>query len=149
MTTTVVLSNMPSSASDVSVKLLDQSKLVLEKTVIGTDGSIVATFVYADGDPTTPTTVVARIASSAKTGLTYNSITLETIQIVTVDSIVTETQPLSVTIGWNTPGIMEDAGSVLDMIGTGFSLCFNGVTSKVPNEGIIDKMNRSLVAALF
>jgi len=150
MATVVTLGNMPTSATDVAVKLLDQSKLALQSSQKSPDGSTVsADYVYADGDYGIETTVSARVQSDVKNNVIRTSIRLRTIQTVTVDSVQTESEPIEVILSWNTPGRYEDPTKVLAMIGTAYGLAFNGVTTKVPNEGIIGKLNRSLVAGLY
>lgn len=150
MTTTVALANMPSSATDVAVKFLDQTKLKLRSQAASPDGlTFSSEYVYADGDPSKETTVSARVQSDVKNNVTRNSLRLRTVQTVTVDSVVTETAPIEIVISWNVPGIMEDSAAVLAMLGTAYSLCFNGVTTKVPNTGTFDAINRGLVGQLF
>lgn len=148
MTTSVALANMPTPATDVTLGLLDQSKL-RAKSVEKLSNGIRSIYSYADGDPTTPTVVTVTQTYDAKNGIVGTSVKLETVQTVTVDSEVTEVSPVSVTVAFNTPGQMEDADAVLDMIGTAFSLLFDGVTSKVPNTGIIDALNFGLTGDLY
>jgi hypothetical protein len=74
---------------------------------------------------------------------------MKTVQTVTVDSVVTEVAPVIASFSLTIPGASEDTASILAMVGTLYSLTFNGVTSKVPNTGTIDALNRGLVAGLF
>jgi hypothetical protein len=74
---------------------------------------------------------------------------LKTVETVTVDSVVTETQPVIVSMAWSTPGATEDTAKLMAMLGTIFGLTFNGVTTKVPNLGILDKTNRGVVDNLY
>jgi hypothetical protein len=66
-----------------------------------------------------------------------------------VDDVVKESAPIVVSMIWTTPGPAEDVAKVLAMIGTCYSLAFNGVTSKVPNEGIVGALNRGLADNLY
>jgi hypothetical protein len=142
---------MPTTgATDVAVKFLDQTKLLPRAEKASADGSeYTCEYVYADGDPTFETTVFARVTTDVKNNRVSHTLRLRTVQTVTTDSVIMEQEPLDVTLFWTTPGRMEDSGKVLDMIGTAYSLAFNGVTSKVPNSGIIDALNRSLVGNLY
>jgi hypothetical protein len=147
MTTTVSLANMPSSPTDVAVNFLNQANLV-RRSLTPTSNGISAEYVYAAGDPTLETTVLLS-TQVGKDGALRTSISLKTVQIVTVDSVITETAPIIVSMAWTTPGATEDTAKILAMLGTCFGLAFNGVTSKVPNTGIIDKTNRGLVDNLY
>jgi hypothetical protein len=150
MTTSVALANMPSTPTDVAVKFLDQSLLKLRSSIVTPDGSTYsAEYVLASGDPTQETTVVVRVQTDVKNNVIRNTIRLRTVQIVTVDSVVTETAPVEVVLGWNVPGSIENTAVIMAMIGTAYSLSFNGVTTKVPNTGILDALNRSLLGSLY
>jgi hypothetical protein len=81
--------------------------------------------------------------------LIRSSITLSTTQVVLVDDVETERAEVFATLTFVTPGRMEDAGDVLDMIGTLYSLAFNGVTSKVPNTGVIDSLNFGILDDIY
>jgi hypothetical protein len=148
MTTAVTLANMPSSASDVAVNLIDQTKLLARKTEQTALG-LVTEFVYSAGDPNTPTVVSALYNVNAKTGVIRHSLTLTTVQTVTVDSVVTEVAPLSITLMWDTPGVYEDSAAILAAIGSVYSLAFDSLVSKVPQTGVVDAFNRGLTQKLF
>lgn len=149
MTTVVALANIPtSSPTDVAVYFLNQALLSRRKSTV--DGNSITTeYVYTGGVAQTPTTVLVTVDTNVKTNTVRTSISLRTVQTVTVDDIVTETEPVIVTISWTMPGSSEDTSKILGMIGTLYSLTFNGVTTKVPNSGTIDKLNRSIVDSLF
>lgn len=148
MTTTVSLANMPSSPTDVAVNFLNQANLV-RRALNTQPNSISAEYVYAAGDPTLESTVLVTSTVNAKDGSLRTSISLKTIQTVDVDSVVSEVAPVIVTMAWTTPGPTENTAKILAMLGTCFGLAFNGVTTKVPNTGIIDKTNRGLVDNLY
>lgn len=148
MTTTVSLANMPSSPSDVAVNFLNQANLRRRSFKV-TEGSIAAEYVYAAGDPTKETTVLVQTQVNTKSNTLRTSFSLKTVQVVTVDSIATEEAPVIATISWVTPGAAEDTAKILAMLGTLFGLTFNGVTTKVPNTGIIDAVNRGIVDDLY
>jgi hypothetical protein len=150
MTTTVVLANMPASATDVAVKVLDQTKIRRVKLAVSDNGrTILADYVYKNGDPTTPTTIRIQQTVDPVKNLIRSSITLSTTQVVLVDDVETERAEVFATLTFVTPGRMEDAGDVLDMIGTLYSLAFNGVTSKVPNTGVIDSLNFGILDDIY
>jgi hypothetical protein len=150
MSTTVTLANMPSSYTDVSVAILDQTKLSLRTARQTEDGlSFSADYVYTDGDPTIETVVAVRINVDVKTGIVRNSIRLSTVSSVVVDSLDPVVTPIDTLVAWNTYGPMADADKVLRMLGSAFSLAFDGVTSKVPNGGIFDAANWKLIHNLY
>lgn len=149
MTTVVTLVNMPaSSPTDVAVQVLDQSKLKKLEPEPLPNGVLRSVYVYDDGDPTVDTTVSYQVAPDTKKGTIRNSILLRTTQIVVVDSVEIERQPIEASLVWITPGRCEDPAKVLSMLGTLYSLAFDGVTTKVPNDGIIGSINRSITAVI-
>jgi hypothetical protein len=148
MSTTVGLSNMPSSTTDVAVAFLNQANLRERKS--SQQGNQISTeYVYASGDPTYETSVLVTSALDEKNNVLRSSISLRTVQTVTVDSVVTEVDQVIASLSWTTPGRTEDTTKVLAMLGTLYSLAFNGVTSKVPNTGTIDAINRGITEGLF
>lgn len=151
MTTTAVLVNMPtSSPTDVAVYLLDQTKLTLKSEVASADGRTnTATYVYADGSLAYETLVIVTSSRNLKTGVLNTSIRLTTVQTVAVDSLPIELTPIEVVIAWNVTGPVMDATALLRMIGTAYSLAFDGVTSKVPNGGIIGALARGLTHEIY
>lgn len=148
MTTTVSLTNMPSSPTDVAVNFLNQANLIRRSLTVAANG-ISAEYVYAAGDPTLETSVLVSSQANSASNTLRTQISLKTVQVVSVDSVVTETAPVIATISWTVPGASEDTAKVLAMLGTLYGLAFNGVTSKVPNTGIIDKTNRGIVDNLY
>jgi len=151
MTTTVSLANIPtSSPSDTALYFLDQTKLSLQKQIVSADKlTQTAYYVFADGDPNTPTLVTVTRREDLSQGLIHHTIRLETVQTVTVDSVVTEQANASATIGFSVPGPMEDDDQIIAFVGSAFSCLFNGVTTKVPNAGIIAKMNFGVINDLY
>jgi len=149
MTTTVGVTFTPLSVVDVSVGFLDQTKLRLRKNIVNADGSRIAEYIYAYGDPTAETVVIVRSGINTKTGVVSNSVLLRATQVVTVDSVITETAPLEFSLNWNTPGAAEDTTLIRTMMNAAYSLCFDGVVSKVPQLGIIDAINRGIVSDLY
>lgn len=149
MTTTVALANMPSSPTDVSVNFLNQANLKLRSSQFASGGAIQSEYVYAAGDPTTETSVLVSVNPDTKNNVQRISISMKTVQTVTVDSVVTEVAPVIASISLTIPGASEDTAKILAMVGTLYSLTFNGVTSKVPNTGTIDALNRGITTDLF
>jgi hypothetical protein len=148
MTTTVALANMPSSPTDVSVNFLNQSNLK-QRSFSVANGATQCEYVYAAGDPTTETSVLVTVAPNVKDNTLRITISMKTVEVVTVDSVVTETAPIIASFSLTLPGASEDTAKVLAMVGTLYSLTFNGVTSKVPNTGIIDSLNRGIASGLY
>jgi len=149
MTTVVTLENLPSASPiDVSVLSLDQTKLVLQATEKLANGGIRSEYVYNDGDPNVDTTVSYQVIPDIKKGTVRTSVRIATTQVVTVDSVETERAPFECTIFWINPGRSEDPGKILDAIGTLYSLTFDGVTTKVPNEGTIGLLNRQVTEVI-
>jgi hypothetical protein len=151
MTTVVSLGNIPtSSPQDVSVYLLNQANLTFQKQVVSSDGlTVAAYYVYASGDPSSDTLVTVTQRQAPNQGLVHTTVRLETMQTVTVDSVVTEERLIACTLGISTPGTMEDTAKVLSMIGSTFSLFFGGLTSKVPDADVINKMNFGVINSLY
>lgn len=67
---------------------------------------------------------------------------------MTVDGDETERAPIEANMFWITPGRSEDPSAVLSMLGSLFSLAFDGLTSKVPNDGTINALNRGATEIL-
>jgi hypothetical protein len=150
MTTVLAAANMPSSAVDTSVRPLDQTKIKFKGSALLADGyTREATYVYFDGDPTVDTLVTIRHGVTPKTGRMSVSVKLSTIQTVTVDSLLTETAPISVSVTWDNPGISEDPSVILKMIGTAFSLWYDGLTTKEPKTGVISLLNKGLIEGVY
>jgi hypothetical protein len=150
MTTTVDLANLPSTPTDVAVNFMAFSSLAKTKEFVSANGlRAEASYVLASGDPTTPMTVQVSQRTDLEKGVVHSTISLTTIQTVTVDDVVTEVQPITVNIGVSAPGIMEDAADVLALIGSCYSLWFKTVTSKVPDAVVIGKINRGILASLY
>lgn len=149
MTKVVTLANMPASYSDVSVDLLDQTKLELQDSQTFANGDILATYILNDGSQEYTTKVEVRISYDAKRGVTKNSIRLTTNEVVTENSVELSNSPAEVQLSWALPGPQYDTRAVMRMIGSAYSLAFNGVTTKVPNLGILDAITRGLVANLY
>jgi len=151
MTTTVTLDNMPSTTpSDVAVYFLDQTKLVLKSQVTSDGGNKIASvYSYADGSLAVDTLVTVNHARNLKTGVVNTSIRLATSQTVQVDDLPAEITPIEVVVAWNYTGAVLDAAALLRMIGTAYSLAFNGVTSKVPNGGVMGALARGLTHDLY
>lgn len=149
MTKVVTLANMPASYSDVSVDLLDQTKLELQDSQTFANGDILATYILNDGSQEYTTKVEVRVSYDAKRGVTKNSIRLTTNEVVTEGSVELSNSPAEVQLSWALPGPQYDTRAVMRMIGSAYSLAFNGVTTKVPNLGILDAITRGLVANLY
>lgn len=148
MTTVVALANMPSTPTDVAINFLNQALLRRRKFTVVND-TLQAEYVLASGDPTTETSVLVSVQTNQKNDTIRSSVSLKTVQTVTVDDILTETAPVVASLTWTTPGPAEDTAKIMAMLGTLFALAFNGVTTKVPNTGIIDALNRGIVDDLY
>lgn len=148
MTVSVELANMPTSGTDVSVKLMTYASLKKRKTLISGNQQTTE-YIYSVGDVGTPTTVSVLVEANPKTNTVRHSIQLTTVQTVTTDSVVTEVEPVTATLSWVTPGVYEDSAKISDMLGTLFGLTFKSLTTKVPNTGVLDDLNRSITESLY
>jgi hypothetical protein len=151
MTTVVTVENQPTgSATDVAVDFLDKTDLKLKSQTSSANGLInTATFVLADGSELVETKVIVKTDADVINNVLRCSIRLITDQVVTVDGEEAERAPIEAVIAWNTPGRWEDSAKVIKFIGTAYSLVMNGVTTKVPNTGILSTMNRGLLSQIF
>ena len=149
MTTTVTWQNMPTSPTDVAVKFLDQSKLEQRSLSISANGLVrQGEYVYNDGSLAYSTTVSVQVVTDPKTGITRNSIRLSTDISIDVDGVVT-VEPVEASVGWAVKGTVRDIDKLSAMLGTAYALAFNGVTTKVPNTGIMSAVSRQLVSELY
>lgn len=151
MTTVVTVANQPTgSPTDVAIDFLDQTDLKLKDSTLSNNGLVgTATYILMDGSELDETKVIVRVEADLKNNQLRCSIRLITDQVVTVDDEVTERAPLEAIIAWNTPGRWEDSAKLIKFIGTAFGLTMNGVTTKVPNTGILSSMNRGLLSQVF
>jgi len=150
MTTVVSFANMASSPIDVSLYPLDQTKIQWSGQEISADRlTKTDTYAYAYGDPEAKTRIVVIRRDDPKKGLVHMTIRLETLQTVVVDDILVESIVATATVSCSMPGAMQDTAKALTFIGAAFSLFFNGVTTKVPNTGIIDSMNFGITTDLY
>lgn len=151
MTTVVTLENIPTtSPADTALYFLDQTKLSFQKQIVSNDKlTTQAYYIYAYGDPNKPTLVTVTRREDPNQGLIHHTIRLDTIQTVTVDDEVTEEAHAAATVGFSVPGAMENDDLIIAFVGSAFSLLFDGVTSKVPNAGIIAKMNFGVINDLY
>jgi len=150
MTITTSVANQPSSASDVAVKFFDQTKFTVTKdSQVLPSGEIFSEYVLNDGSTKVSTLATVR-HTPQKDGSVSHSIKVSS-EYSEVDSVLGDLvrAPVSVTIAWNAPALVEDPGVLLDLIGSAYSLCFDGVTTKVPNEGTIGKLQRAVTGSLF
>lgn len=149
MSTTVVISNLPTNPVDVSVHRFTTGDFKSRPGFIDKDGSYVQEYVFTGGDQTIETAVVYRTLQEAKTGIKRSSVRLRSVQTVTTDSVVTESAPIDVVIGWNTQGPYEDAAAVMKMIGCAFGLTFGTLSSKVPQIEVVGALNRGTLGGLL
>lgn len=151
MTRTVEIVNLPTaSATDVAIKFFDQLILEESKTFVIDKGLNTATeYILETGSALNKTSVVVRVVVDPVTGRINNSIRLTTDQVIAIDGVVTETKPVEVVLAWNIPNASEDTRDLMDLISGVFALAFNGVTTKVPNLGTLNAINRGRTSGLF
>jgi len=149
MTTGVVLSNIPTNPVDVSVNRFTSGDFKLRRVFSDTDGSLVGEYLFAAGDPTIETSAQYRVSIADKQGIVRNSLRLRTTSTVTTDSVVTEVAPVDVIISWTNRGPYEDPSAIMKMIGSAFSLTFGTLSSKVPQNEVVNALNRSLLGAIL
>lgn len=149
MATTYELKNMPlTTPTDVAVYFLDQSKLVQLETdpnVKLPAGTVEQRYALNDGALGDKTVVSVR-SLMTKSGFIRNSVMLETENVTLVDGVETARTPVTVTVAWSHEGTVTDASALMRMIGTAYSLTFNGVVTKVPQTGLLTKLSRRIVA---
>lgn len=150
MTTTVTWYNLPTAPTDVAVKFLDQTKLEQRSLTLSPDGFTKrAEYVYADGSLAYSTLVSVQCALDPKSGITRNSVRLSTVITVDVDGVITAEEPIEVSMNWNVKGSVRDIDKLSALLGACYSLTFNGVTTKVPNTGILSAISRQITHELF
>lgn len=137
------------SASDVAIHLFDQSKLEYKETVKDRN-SITATYVYADGTGAPSETYVElkSIVDVAK-DVIIQSITLTTIQTITVDSEIASQTPFSIKLQWTQSVRFFDPALTMSWIGAAFSLAFPSLDTKVPTTGTLGKFNNDLLNGVY
>jgi hypothetical protein len=149
MSTVVVWANKPTSPTDVAVNFFDQTKLTLRSQSFDSKLSLYqAEYVLSDGSPLTETTVSAQARINTDKSVRF-SLLVRTVRTVTIDSVLAESGNADITIAWTVPSIQDDAAATISMIGSAFALLFNGVTTKVPNTGIISELQRFVVNQLY
>jgi len=150
MTTTIAYSNKPTAtATDVAIKMFDQSDLELRQNSYDPKtNAFLAEYVLNDGDRARPTTVSA-IARVNKDLSVFYSLKVRTYRTVTVDSVIKEDEPADFNISWSQASLQDDITAVLAMLGAAYGLLMDGVTTKIPNEGVIGKFNLALVTGLY
>lgn len=149
MPTVVAYLNKPTTPTDVAVNFIDQSALELRQSTFDVkSATYTAEYVLNSGDVTRNTTVSALVRLNKDFSVFY-SLKLRTIRTVTVDSVITEEAPADFNISWSLPSIQDDGAAVNAMLGAAYGLTMNGVTTKVPNTGIVGALSRALVAQLY
>jgi hypothetical protein len=84
-----------------------------------------------------------------KSGITRNSVRLSTVITVDVDGIITAEEPIEVSMNWSVKGAVRDIDKLSALLGTAYGLTFDGVTTKVPNTGILSAISRQITAELY
>jgi hypothetical protein len=148
MTKSVSLANMPGPTADVTIPRITQGELRFRANELK-GNQFTAEYVLANGDPTTETTVLVTTSADTKSNTLRTSISLRTVQTVTVDSVVTEVAPVVVSLTWTTPGASEDTSKLMEMIGACYGLVFHDITAKAPTLSTLDSLNRGIVNGLY
>lgn len=151
MTTTQALANMPATtATDVAVYFLDQTLLKYRKDLSDPSKNLIAAeYVYASGDPDLETTVLVQYQLDVQKNVQRVTLSLKTVQTIDVDGTIVESEPAIASITVTSPGRYVGVGQYARMIGTLYGLTMNGVTTKVPNTGILENLNRGLASKLY
>lgn len=146
----VTLNNMPTSVTDVSVTLLDQSKLSELTTVKSADNNTVtSTYTYAGSSALFNTSVVVQSQYIPKDDICRHSIRLITTETNDASGVAV-TRPIEALLAWNTPGrFMGDSTKVLAMLGAVYSLSFKTLVSKVPQPEWIRMVDLPNPAKLY
>lgn len=149
MSTTESMAISLPSATDVAVKLLDQSKLEFKGSTV-TANSISSTYVYADGSGgPSKTTVVLKSIVDANKDVIIQSVELSTERTVTTDSVVVSQAPFIVKMQWTSSMRFFDAALVMSWLGAAWSLTFPTLATKVPTTGTLGKFNDDLLQDVF
>lgn len=147
---TVTLANQPSTPADVAINHFTYANFLRTSEIASADGTRKeAIYELTTGDATKPTIVTVTQRVDVKQNVIHSTIRLETIQIVTDGDEILEEAPIAITIGVSAPGRMEDTAAVLSLIGSTFGLWYTTLTSKVPQPGLLNILNRGGVGALF
>lgn len=155
MTHTLVIDNLSSDVSDVSVPLLDQSGISVMSDTIQPDGTRTVTYVLPTGDPLYPTRIFVTIRRDkdygpGKAGQIRTSITIASWATDTdEDGMVVAKQPCSAAISWQLPFVSVEAADVSQLLGNLFGLTFNTLTSKVRDTAVIGKLLFGLPGDLY
>lgn len=149
---TVVIGNIPGSATDVAVPLLDQTKLVIEPRLGQTspDGNnISVVYKYEGADPTLETYVTVGVLYIPAQDVTRRSIKLSMTESNDASGVVVK-RPVIVSLEFTTPGrFMADPQQVLKAIGCLYSLCFVTLSTKVPQLEVINALNYGRVSGIY
>lgn len=149
---TVTLRNMPSSVTDVSVTLLDQTKLFLEPSLSSrsADGNtITAVYMYAGTNASYNTRVTVQSQYIPKDDVCRHSVRLSTTEADDASGEIV-VRPVDAVIAWNTPGrFMSDSVKYLAMLGALYSLTFKTLVAKVPQPEWIKAVDLPNVSKLY
>jgi len=154
MTITASVANQPSSGVDTTLKPFDQTKFAVRKDSVldKSTGEIMSEYVFTDGSTSDETVVTVR-STPQRDGSISHSIKVVSRYLEIDDSgtpdVVLVDVPISVTLAWASPALSRDPGVILEFILSCITLVYNGVTTKVPNEGLIGKLQRSITGSLY
>lgn len=150
MTTTIDLADLPGTPTDVAINFYTFANFKRTREVVSDGGTKVqATYRLNTSNPKKPTYVIVTQRVDPKTSVINTTIRLDTYQTVTVDDLPPVVTPISVTMGLENTGALEDTADVLSLIGSVFSLFFKTVDTKVPNVGVLNSLNIGLVSGLY
>lgn len=146
--TTVTYPNLPTSVSDVSVALMDETKLMNFSDEWSADHkTYTATFLYTGTDISNPVLIEVKRTLGGKI---FNRIEIKLRAVELVDDGVNlpVAYPVEFFIGWNiaTLNSQHDLAAFMKAIGTLYSLTFRDVSTKVPNTAIITGLLQYAVA---
>lgn len=149
---TVVIGNLPGSATDVAMRILDQTKLVIEPKLgtASSDGNnLSVVYKYEGADPSFETWVTVGFLYLPATDVTRRSIKLNLVESNDVSGEVVK-RPVIISLEFTTPGrFMADPQQVLNAISAAFSLTFRTLAVKVPQLEVVNALNFGRVSGIY
>lgn len=151
MAHTLSIDNMSTSVVDVSVPQFDKTKLKL--VAVDKDdvrGTVEARYVYQDGDPLYPTTVVVRYAADPKDkARVIRCLVAINTHARDVDGVtgVEVVKPFSIVTSMQIPSMSIEAGDLVNAWLNLASLGYTAINTKVPNDAVMSGLLFGLVQA--
>jgi hypothetical protein len=138
------------TADDTAIKQIDKTKIEFSSSEVLNSGKILrSTYVYADGDAARKSRIVVEQETLNGNAGVKTSIKLFTYHLVTVDSEPAVVTPANVQLSWTTSEPVHDVTNLFELVLGVVSLTWDSLSTKVPQEGNITKLNFGLLTGLF